>query len=323
MRPVTATRTGDAARLVAASALAMHIDIGPRASATLELIERDLPTVADDDAASATLHFTGVMCGMATRSPRTIADHGARALEAALRTRDPSLVNAALVLSSWSTLFTDPELALEQTAEASDIAAAAGEAFGRDFADGYRAFHLAVLRRYEEAEAVARAVVERAPSDERVGYPTYVGTSALTVLLCIDDPDEARAYGDELLGPPSERNSMWARDLVQASTHAAAGDAAAACAVSEMILARLDRAGQDPWPDLIIPAVVHAVRLGDLERAAGWLDAIRTADRPTQSFQATVLYRRLRDAVKTTAAERIGDDIEEIGRAALDWLRTR
>jgi len=263
------------------------------------------------------------MCGMATRSPRTIADHGARALDAARRTRDPVLVNAGLVLSSWSTLFTDPELALEQTAEASDIAAVADEALSRDFADGYRAFHLAVLRRYEEAEAVARAVVERSPSDERVGYPTYVATSALTVLLCIDDPDEARTYGDELLGPPGERTSMWARDLVQATIHAAAGDADAASAISEMILARLEQAGQDPWPDLVIPAVAHSVRLGDLERAAGWLHAIRTAGRPTQSFQATVLYRRLRDAVQTTSVEQSDDEIGNIGRAALDWLGTR
>ena len=63
------------------------------------------------------------------------------------------------------------------------------------------------------------------------------------------------------------------------------------------------------------------MQLGDLGRAAGWLQAVRHAGRPTQSFQATVIYRRLRDAIGTTAPDvPDGDDLDDIGRAALAWL---
>lgn len=313
-------RTDDAARLLGATALAMHIDTGPRAAATLELIESDLDTVVDD-AMITRLHLTAVMCGMATRAPSVIAEHGGRAVVSARRSTDPVLLNAALVLGSWSTVFTDPDAALEMTGEASDLAAAADEPQGRDFADGYRAFHLGVVRRYDEAEELARAVVERAPTDERVTYPTYVGAEGLASLLCVDDPAGALEWTDELIGPASEHNSMWARDLVEAAVRASIGDAGAAHAIATTIADRLDQAGQDPWPDLLIPAAAHAVHRGETARAAGWLHAVRTAGRPTQSFQATVIYRRLREAVGTTEPdEPDGDTLDDIGRAALAWL---
>lgn len=309
-----------ASRLLAATALTMHIDTGARAAATLELIERDLDDIDGDDIVTR-LHLTAVMCGMATRSPAVIVDHGKHALASARRTADPVLINAALVLCSWSTVFADPDAALEMTGEASDIAAAADEPLGRDFADGYRAFHLAVVRRYDEAEELARAVVDRAPDEERASYPTYVAAAALASLLCVDDPAAATPWIDDVLGPPSELNSMWSHDLVEASIYASGGDAGASHAVAAGILDRLDQAGQNPWPDLLIPAAAHAVHLGERARAAGWLDAISTAGRPTQSFQATVLYRRLRDAVATTAPEKPdGDTLDDIGRASLDWL---
>lgn len=314
-------RTDQAALLLGAAALAMHIDTGPRAAATLELIESDLEVVTTD-ALITRLHLTAVMCGMATRSPSVIADHGRRAVVSARRSADPVLVNAALVLCSWSTVFVDPDAALEMTGEAADVAVAADEPLGRDFGDGYRAIHLAVVRRYDEAEALARAVVERAPADERAFYPTYVGAEGLAALLCVDDPGEARQWSDQVLGPPSEHNSMWARDLVDATIRASAGEAGAAHAIAATIVDRLDRAGQDPWPDLLIPAAAHAVHLGERERAAGWLAAIREAGRPTQSFQATVLYRRLRDAVGNARPDDPvgGDTLDEVGRSALAWL---
>lgn len=313
-------RVDDAAMLVGASALAMHIDAGARAANTLERIDRDL-TAVHDDGLLTMLHLAGVMCGMATRSPADITRHGVAAEEVARRTGDPVLVNAALVLRSWSAIFDDPDLALAQTSEASDLAADAGEQLGRDFADGYHAFHLAVLRRYDEAEALARVVVARAPHDERVSYPTYVGAAALSALLCVDAPEEALRYCDGPLGPPRDGVSMWARDLVEAAVRASTGDAPAAAAITRTVLARLEWAGQEPWPDLLIPPIAHAVRIGDLQRAAGWLDATRAAGRPTQSFQATVLYRRLRDAVigRPATVDPAGD-VASIGRAALAWL---
>ncbi len=313
-------RNDDAARILAASALAMHLDHGARASSTLELVERDLAAI-DDESVAATLHFAGVMCAMASRSPEAIADHGTRGLTAARRTGDPVLVNIALVLASWSTVFADPELALEQTAEASDVAAAADEPRGREFGDSYRAIHLAVLRRYDEAEAVARSVVERKSPDERPWYPKLVGTTVLATLLCVDDPETGLDLAHEMFDHHAANGSMWGHDVVTATLYASAGDHATASVISTRVLDRLEHAGQDPWPDLLLPPIAHAVEVGEHARAAGWLDAMRSAGRPTQSFQATILYRRLRDAVDATSPEVFGHDIEAVGRAALAWLR--
>jgi predicted ATPase/DNA-binding winged helix-turn-helix (wHTH) protein len=316
----TAGRSVDAARLFASSALAMHADIGSRAAAVLEWVAADLATI-DEDALAIQLHLTAVMCGMATRSPATIAEHGEQALDLARLVGDPVLLNAALVLCSWSTVFADPAAALAMTVEAGEIAAASDDSLGRDFADGYRAFHLAMMRRYDEAEAVARAVMERAPADARRTYPTHVAVAALTSLTCVHDPEGTLPLADEVLAVASERNSMWANDLIAATIHAANGHAAVAADITDAIRTRLEQAGQDPWPDLLVPATAYAVRRGEMARAAGWLDAIRAAGRPTQSFQATILYRRLRDAVGDTDTEPpTGDTLEEIGTRALTWL---
>jgi hypothetical protein len=320
---VRTDRRADAGRLLAASALAMHADIGSRAAATLEPVDAAIAAI-DDDALAAQLHLTAVMCGMATRSPTTIAEHGQQALAAAHRTGDPVLVNAALVLCSWSTVFAAPDAALAMTVEAGKIAAEANDPAGCDFADGYRAFHLAMMRRYHEAEAVAQAVIERAPTDARRSYPTHVALAALTSLTCVHDPTGALPWADEVLAVPSERNSMWANDLVAATIRAANGDATAATAITAAIRDRLEQAGQDPWPDLLTPAAAYAVHRGETARAAVWLDAIHAAGRPTQSFQATILYRRLRDAVGGAHAdEPVGTTLEEIGDRALTWLASQ
>ncbi|HSJ91597.1 MAG TPA: hypothetical protein VK917_05980, partial [Ilumatobacter sp.] len=312
----TSGRAVDAARLLGASALAMHADIGSRAAAVLEWVSAALATI-EDDALATQLHLTGVMCGMATRSPATIAEHGEQALALARRVGDPVLLNAALVLCSWSTVFDDPESALAMTVEAGEV----DDALGRDFADGYRAFVLAMMRRYDEAEEVARAVMDRAPADTRRTYPTHVGVAALTSLTCVHDPVRALPLAHEVFAVPSDRNSMWANDLVAAAIHAANGHAAVAADITEAIRARLEQAGQDPWPDLLVPATTYAVHRGEIARAAGWLDAIRDAGRPTQSFQATILYRRLRDAVGDAVPDPPADSLEEIGSRALAWLR--
>ena len=115
---------------------------------------------------------------------------------------------------------------------------------------------------------------------------------------------------------------MWANDLVRAAVYAANEDAARASELADGIVERLARAGYDPMPDLLIPPAILAHRRGDNDRAARWLDAIRHAGRPTQSFQVTILYRCLRrDVADHTATSETDDPLEEVGRQALAWLR--
>jgi hypothetical protein len=118
---------------------------------------------------------------------------------------------------------------------------------------------------------------------------------------------------------------MWANQLLAATVHAAHGDAAATATLVWRIRDRLGRAGLDGLPDLLVPIAVLAHRLGEDHSAARWLDAVRTAGRPTQSFQATVLSRRARQVVGRPAAADGADgeldpDVTVVGDEAVAWL---
>lgn len=316
-------RGDDAAMLVAAPGLAMHLDAGARAADTLRRIDEHLARSADP-AMRARLHVTGALCGMATRSPASIAHHGQAAVAAAEAAGDELLLSIALVLASWSTTFEDADAALAMVADASRRAEAVGDDQARDFAEGYRAFHLALQRRYDEALAVAEAVVARATGSARYGQATYVAVTSLAAILVLDDPARAATWVDDLLELPSPEHAMWASQVLVASIQASNGRADETAALVDQVRRRLEQAGQDWLPDLLVPAAVLAHRMGDDALASRWVRAVRDAGRPTQSFLTTCVYRRVREAVGLTPASPLeGASLAEIGDEALTWLHAQ
>ncbi|MEM9606386.1 MAG: winged helix-turn-helix domain-containing protein [Actinomycetota bacterium] len=314
-------RPDEAAALLGSSALAMHGDTGARAADVLGRIVQQLDRT-DDAAVTARLHQTGVMCGMATRSPEVIAGHGRLGVEAAEASGDPLLRSASLVLLSWSTVFADPAVAVDQTGRGAELGREAGSPHATDFALAYQAWHVAMQRRYDDAAALAQGVADRRDRSDLSGHPTLVAMVALAVLRCFDDPELARSLIGEVLDLESSRSAMWSNELVEAVALAAGGPVDAAVAATERILARLARTGQDAYPDLLLPVAALAHRVGDQRRTASLLASIRGAGRPTQNFQATLLYRRLRE-LAGDADERDLDDrpVEVIGAAAMAWMR--
>ena len=322
-----ATATGrhrDAALLTTGSSLSLHADIGPRAADALSRIADHVrgPGVADDAALRARLHLAGVMCGMAIRSPAKIAEHGEQAVIEATDSADALLRSAALVLRSWSTIFVDPDTAVDDTARAAELAAAADAPDGRDFADGYRAFHLAMLRRYDESVELAEAVIARSTADSANQYPRHVAVAALSAVTCIHEPAAVAGLADDVQNTPSVTNNMWSNDLLAATIHASNGVVGSASRIAHDIRRRLDQAGQDPFPDLFLPPAALAVRTGELDLARRWTAAVRATERPTQSFQATIIYRRLRDKVGDLPVDLPGTT-DEIGSEAMSWLADR
>jgi predicted ATPase/DNA-binding winged helix-turn-helix (wHTH) protein len=313
-----AGRDRDAALLISGTAFAMHLDAGARAVEVLQWVDALLGRL-DDPATVARLGFTGVFAGMAARSPAAIAGHGRDALRAARDSGDPELIAVALVLASWTTVFTDPAHAVAMVEEAAGLA---GTAATRNFADSYRAFHLAMARRYDEAVSQAERVIERSGPAEGYGHDTFVAVVALVACCCVSEPERVRGFVPFLLTRLAPENSMWAIEVVAAAVHAAAGERAEATALVLAIRARLDRAGRSSLPDLLVPPAVLAHRLGDRDRADRWLRAIRAAGLPTQSFQVTCVYRRLREAVEPgpdgTAPR---ETLAEIGDEAIEWMR--
>jgi hypothetical protein len=114
---------------------------------------------------------------------------------------------------------------------------------------------------------------------------------------------------------------MWANQVVGAAIHACVGERAEAVALVGVVRRRLAKAGQDSLPDLLVPAAVMAHCLGDDERAARWVRAVRDAGRPTQSFPVTCAYRRLRERIGLSAEPPLANQtLDEVGAEAIEWM---
>ncbi len=313
-------RPDDAALLTSATALAMHLDDGSRAGEVSERVAAHLDRV-DDPVLRVRLHLTGVMCAMAIRSPVALRAHGEAAVERACG--DPVVDAIALVLASWSAVLDDGDVGLRMLDRAERLATDAGSSRTCALARGYRGYFLATLRRFDEAVRAVEGF--RAVRPEDSDYPELVGVSARHACTFLDDPTGSVAWVDAVQDFPSERCQMWANQLLAAAVHAAHGDAAATGALVWRIRDRLARAGLDGLPDLLVPIAVLAHRLGEDRAAVRWLDAVRTAGRPTQSFQATVLYRRARQVIGRPGpadadAGAETPDVTVAGDEAVAWL---
>jgi hypothetical protein len=115
--------------------------------------------------------------------------------------------------------------------------------------------------------------------------------------------------------------TLWGNEVLAAAVYASCGEAVRATEATVAISDLLAQAERDSLPDLLVPAAVLAHRLGEDELAARWVSAVRDADRPTQSFQVTCLYRRLRETVGLAPRSPLdGSTLEEIGSEALAWM---
>lgn len=314
---LAANRPDDAARLVAAQGLARHVDLGSRAGAVLGRLRHRLDGV-DDPSLRARLHITGSYAAMAARDARLLASHGAAAVTEARVAGDPAILAIALVLSSWS-LTRSPERAAELVVEAAQTAERAGNQRAFDLAEGYRAWHLALQRQYGEAIDVARDVVARAP--ENAGYDTYCAAAALVTCLALDDPRGALGvFETSIVG--SEFSSMMANELLVATARAADGEVESVARDLSAVCERLERAGDDAFPDALIPAAMLATAIGDAGRAGAYISAVRHWPRPTQSLQVTCLYQQLRRRLEDGPgiAEDDGSPADQVAREARAWL---
>jgi hypothetical protein len=230
---------------------------------------------------------------------------------------DPRLLAVASVLASWDAVFRDGDHALSLVDEAAASAADVGDVATWEFSRGYRAFLLALGHRFDEAIECADDVVRRHTAESLpLSYATYVGFAAQASFLVLADAARARELLRRLRAAGDV--TMWALDALEAAVAASIGEVAAAASAVQTIRRRLERAGQEPLPDLLVPAAALAHHLGDDERADVLLRAVRGSDRPTQSFQVTIVYRRLREAVAITDGP--SAPLDQIGADTFAWL---
>jgi predicted ATPase/class 3 adenylate cyclase len=313
---LAADRPDDAAMLIAAQGLAMHLDDGGRAADVLTRLDRHLDRI-DDPALRARVHITGAYAAMAARGADELASHGTAAVAEARRCADDSILGIALVLQSWSAI-RDPDRALELVAEAAATAEAAGDRRTLHLAEGYRAWHLTLMRRYDEAAAVARDVLARAGAER--GYDTLCAAASLATCLALTDPQEALRVHERFIDQAGPFQ-MMANDVLLATSHAADADIDATARIVTRTYDRVVRAGH-ALPDLLVPLAALADSIGDAERARTYTAAIRSSSRPTQSLQATCLYQQLR-AKLATVDEPVDDHLtssDAVGAGAMEWL---
>jgi predicted ATPase/DNA-binding winged helix-turn-helix (wHTH) protein len=314
-------RVEQAALLVAASGLALHFDAGARAADALPRID-ELMARLDEPRLVARVSFSGVLAAMAARAPELIARHGEAGMVAAEASGDPVVRAAALVFRTWSVVFDDPDRAIDMLQEARRLALLAGDDVVLNLLDSYHAFHLAILRRYEDAIEQATQVVGRTSSSP-AGYDTFVAITALAALQVVHAPTEARRWVDYLLAAPEPEAVMWANQVVCSAILAANGETDVASDLAATTRIRLARAGQDAFPDLLVPAAVLAHHLGERDRAATWVRAVRDAGRLTQSFQVTCAYRRVREVTGMSEGDPLaGRSVDEVGEEAVAWMQS-
>ena len=198
----------------------------------------------------------------------------------------------------------------------------AGDDQTRDLADSYTACHLGLQRNYAEAADLARTVVSRTDQGaDPADYPVHCAGNILASVTLLDNPDEAynamTSKGDNL-----NPFSMWTSKLLTANCQAYLGKLQECADVCTFIQEKLTRSGLSALPDLLIPASYMAYGLGEVEQARTWLRAVKEAGQPTQSFQMTITYRRLREAIDLSAQNPLASQtLEAIGAHALEWMQ--
>ncbi len=312
-------RRADALDICCATGLMIQLDDGARANAKLARIEHYLADTEDTFSLSK-LHGTAALCAQVIRNPERLRREAEINLELCRIVDEATRVCGALILTSLTNNFVNPELARTQLEEAIRLADEDGHPPTRDLVLSYRVWSDAVTGKLTSAVALAEPLAGRLLDAERpLDNPTYNAACAIAACELFQNPAQARRWASRLLERP-EAHSLWGATLLYASVFASVNEPAETLKHMETVETRLRRAGRSPWPDLLVPAIVLAYRRGETDLAAGWYGAIRASKQPQQTFHGIVVYRQLRDLLEPGAAQ---GSLEGAGLSAIDWVRSQ
>ncbi|MFK8025257.1 MAG: winged helix-turn-helix domain-containing protein [Ilumatobacter sp.] len=309
-------RHDDAAHVLTSTALAMHLDDGSRAEGVLARLDATPPL--DGQIERATLHCAGVMAAMAARDHHRMYQHGLDAVVAADESDLPELSALARVMRSWAGVVVEAEQALRDVDDAIAFARSIEDHDTALIATGYKVFHLAMSLRFDEAVEIGRAALDHTVPDTS-SYPRRVASTGLMCCLVVDDPAASLRLDDEVRTGMGSAG-FWGTAIVRSTALAELGDARSVDDAVAHLQTRLDRSGVSALPDLLIVPAALAHRLGELDRAAHYLRAVRAADEPTQSLMVSTAYRVLRTHVEPGVASTDDGPTADIWREARRWI---
>lgn len=316
--------TGDLSRLVASLSNSYFFVSGQRASAMIDRIAGYLDQLPLSDHERGLLNLVAAISGVPSRRPDGIGSGSERAV-ALLRPNGASEELAmALIVRSWMTAFSDLEAALELLDEARFVADEVGGNTLVDLAISYRANHLALHGRIDQAaESLEHA---RARLDGRdFDYAAHFYNCVLIANSVVSAPETSGAASatnrTEMIRALGRSAIHWGILGIVSIGAAATGEIDTARALIDETESAVQNDADDGLPDLLVPYATLAWALGSPELAARWITAVRRSPTPTANFGFTIAYRQLRDAVGLLDENPLDNaTIEEIHREAADWL---
>ncbi|MGI9616505.1 MAG: winged helix-turn-helix domain-containing protein [Acidimicrobiales bacterium] len=328
-RLAAAGQTSDLTVLLRSLSFAYTYTTGTRASAAIERIERYLDTLDFSERERGILNLVAAGAGLPARRPDWI-DNGSRRAVPLLRSHGSAdELAAALTINSWITVFRDFESAMSMLEEARNTSEQAGSFALADLALAFIGGHNAIYGRVDESLSQLRELEARL-SGRKLDFARSMYELLVSAVLVVSEPEKSLAAIQRLTKAYTATEGVGAAMagggplICSCAAHAGNGDVEATqrwlAETEDMIRST---STDDGLPDLLLPPAVLAVSLGHHDEARRWLTTVRQSAKPTQSFPATVIFRRLRGEVGLQDENPLDSmEIQDVYAEAVAWIES-
>ena len=312
-------RTGgleQAYAICAGTGLLVQLDDGARAKEKLTRAEHYL---AGDPPPywQARLHAIAGLSAQANRLPGLLNKHTQSFVSLARTLDDAELLANALLMQSLTTGFIDADQAHAQLTEMIELGERAENSSLVQSGNCYRAWQYVMGREYQRGRELAQQLVDQfTTAPNAIDNPAYNAIGIIVTCTVVDEPDTAARWATRIKDFPAVI-SFWGIQNLLACVDASASDFAASARRCLDIKVRLNRATRDEFPDVLVTAILLALRHGERDRAQRWLAAIRYSRVPIQMYHTIAIYRQLYEqqgfgsytADNTPSLDGIRDDV--------------
>ncbi len=288
-------RSGDlelAYAICAGTGLMVQLDDGARAKEKLTRAEHYL---AGDPAPywQARLHAIAGLSAQANRLPELLQAHTQSFARLGRQLDDPELLANALLMQSLTTGFVDPELAQAQLNEMIELGKRENNSSLIQSGYCYRAWQHVMGREYQRGRELAEQLIEQfTAAPDAIDNPAYNAIGIIVTCTIVDEPGTAARWAARIKDFPAAI-SFWGIQNLLACVEASSSDFAASARRCLSIKVRLNRAARDEFPDVLVTAILLALRRGETELAQKWLAVIRHSRVPIQMYHTIAIYRQL------------------------------
>jgi hypothetical protein len=326
-RLVATQRWSDLATLLDALTLTYTYEAGTRASALIDRARGYVaePSLTDRD--RGRIYNVAAAAGLPARRQDWIAQSSREAVALLQRDGTPDELAAALIYSSWMTVFEDFDRAVDMLDQAREFAEESGATPLASVALAYRAEYHALVGRLEEADRMLEELSDHVEG-RGMDYAASLHGLFLASTSIVSDPEASRAVSTDLMDAfatvAPDYGPGFGANAVACVATGATGDTQATLRLVTGAKAAYERTNHDDGlPDLLLAPAALAWRNGDLATARRLLSAVRHSPKPTQTFQLTTMYRLLRNEVGPLDPNPLQTaHLDDIYDESIAWMKT-